>query len=97
MGTPTTSSFTTLTVSTTAVGFPAAAIDGLPFRSSAYCTVENGSIRYRTDGTDPTSTVGHLVASGGSFTITSAPDLKNFRAIRSGVTDATVSVTFFVE
>ena len=49
------------------------------------CSVETASIRFRCDGTDPTSSIGHLRASGDVFSV-DAEDVTRFKAIKvSGV------------
>jgi hypothetical protein len=35
-------------------------------------SVEDGAVRWRADGTDPTATVGHLIDDGGTLTLTGA-------------------------
>jgi hypothetical protein len=47
----------------------------------ARCTVETQSIRYWEDGTDPTTSEGHLVASGGSFIVEGSDAIRKFRVI----------------
>jgi len=41
-----------------------------------FISVSGNDIRMRMDGSDPTATVGHLISSGGSFSLTGA----NYRA-----------------
>ena len=45
------------------------------------CTVETASIRFRCDGVDPTSSVGHLMTTGDVFSINSE-DVGRFKAIK---------------
>jgi len=48
----------------------------------AFITVEDNDIRFRYDGTDPTSTEGHVASSGDQFEISGYDDIRRFRAIR---------------
>jgi len=62
----------------------------------AFCTVETYAIRYTSDGvTTPTSTVGHLVATGNFFWV-SYGDVHNFKMIGISGT-AKVSCSYFFE
>lgn len=45
------------------------------------CSVETASIRFRLDGVAPTSSVGHLMSVGDTFSI-DAEDVANFKAIK---------------
>jgi hypothetical protein len=60
----------------------------------AFCTVETNSIRYRIDGTDPTASEGHVVAAGGTFTVTGTNNVKRLKMIRVSA-DAVVKITYF--
>jgi len=75
-----TKGFQKLAVSTSAVSLtiPADAF-------TAYVQVETDSIRYRTDGTAPTSTDGTLAYPGQVIEITEYEQLKNFKAIQADV------------
>jgi len=75
----------TITVSTAVKTFDAAKIVGC---RKAVCTLENGPIRIWTDGTDPTSALGQIIYDGDTFTIDSAEDMANFKAIKSNVVGA---------
>ena len=55
--------------------------------------VETAPIRYTTDGTTPTSSVGMLAYPGDVIKI-DVPDFAAFRAIRAGSTDAQLDVTY---
>lgn len=89
--------FETITVSTTSVGLTASKVypsDGIAAKE-AVVSVENASIRYRADGTDPTAAVGHPVASGQEIVLTGTANLAAFKAIRSGAADATLTVSYY--
>lgn len=77
-----------LTVSSTAVGFTTAKIKvvgpvGTVKSGEAFFGVETAPIRFTTNGTTPTATVGVLVNPGQFITITSEEDVERFRAIRT--------------
>jgi len=91
--------FETITVSSTAIGFTATKIKPTTgdFKGmtavEAFFTVETAQIRFRCDGTDPTSSVGHLLSSGDSVTIRGKNNVNNFKAIRVS-SDATIQVSY---
>lgn len=87
--------FETLTVSTTAVGLTAATYNPGVNRGAiaALVTFAAADCRATFDGTVPTSTVGHLFSAGSSLTLY-GDGIRKFRAIRSGGTDAVLSVTY---
>jgi hypothetical protein len=60
----------------------------------AVITVETAEIRFRVDGGVPTSTVGHIADEDDQIVLDSAEDIANFRAIRTGSTSATISVSY---
>lgn len=98
--------FESITVSTTAIGFTAATVvpSKAPSARAAFCTLEAGSaasIRYRFDGTDPTSSIGHYAlaavvgtADEQTFSLQGINNLLRFRAIRQGATDVTLRCTY---
>ena len=59
----------------------------------ALVTVATAQIRFRYDGTAPSSTVGHLAEAGDKLEILGYDNILNFRAIRTTATNATLSVT----
>ena len=83
-----TTSYETVTVADTAIGITAANVGALMM-----VTVETAPLRFRTDGTDPTATEGHLVGSGASFTVCGGGNILAFRAIRTTGTSAVLKVT----
>ena len=62
----------------------------------AVITIEDGSIRYRYDGTDPTSSVGHQMFPLDTLAIIGSINIQAFRAIRTGLADATLRITYEV-
>jgi hypothetical protein len=84
--------FEALTVSTAAVGFTAATRGS--DRPHVHVFVEGGAVRYRTDGTDPTASVGTPLEVGAQLKLNSAHDLANVRFIRRDGVDATLNSHF---
>jgi hypothetical protein len=85
-----------ITIADTAIGFTAAKLapENSEIPSSAFCTLETAQIRYRVDGGTPTASVGHLLEIGQSLILRSLDNMKNFRAIRTGSTSASLKVTY---
>ena len=61
---------------------------------AAIITCETGQIRYRYDGTAPTSTTGHLLSPGGSVIIHDSKNIEQFQAIVPGTAAAALSVSY---
>lgn len=81
-----------ITVSTVSIGFTAATI--ARGAVTAFCTLASADIRFWNHGTAPSSTVGHAMAAGQSFTLYGATNLSNFRAIRSGGSDGVLTCSY---
>lgn len=63
--------------------------------TSAFITVASAPVRFRVDANiNPTSTVGHFLDAGDTLELDSHAQLVNFKAIRSGGTDAVLSVSY---
>lgn len=88
--------FEAITVSTVAIGPTAATVNptNAPGAKALFCTVESQPIRYRFDGTAPTSSVGHPALAGATIVLVGANSITHLKAIRSGGTDATLSCTY---
>lgn len=82
--------FQQLTVSTTAVGLtvPAGA-------TRAVCHVQSQPLRWRDDGTNPTSSVGVLTAAAVIFELHGTYSMNAFKAIRSGSTDSVLEISYY--
>ena len=79
------------TVSNTAIALPA-----IPSKASyAIVNISTQPVRYRDDGTAPTASVGMPVASGEEFVLVSPLQIRNFKVIRSGGTDAELNVVYY--
>ena len=83
--------FEQLAVSNTAIGLASIPI----LANKAVITVEDKTLRYRDDGTDPTATVGLRVFSGNTIILNSRNSLLKFRAIRAGTADSEINVSYY--
>lgn len=91
--------FEKITVSSTAVGIAATKVSRPSTTAGqertaefALITVETDSVRYRTDGTNPDATTGHLLTAGDVLQLDNFDDIRRFKAIRV-TTDATIQVS----
>lgn len=94
ISTTTASAFNNATVSNTAleltdVGFTAAEVKAA---DRMRVTVETNAIRYRYDGTAPTASVGHLLATGSVLILDGHNNIANFQVIADS-SDGAVMVT----
>ena len=88
-----TQGFETVTVAAAAIGFTSATF-GRAYK--ALVTVETAQVRFRTDGTDPTAAIGHVLDAGDTLELDSSDELQKIKFIRTGSTSATLRVTFEV-
>lgn len=81
-----------ITVADSAVGLtPGTYLDAI----RAEMTLEEGSIRILTDGTDPTSSEGRLAEIGYQIRLYSAAQIAGFRATRKSGTSGKLTVEYF--
>lgn len=80
-----------LTVADTAVGV---AFEDAGDAERLFATVETAQIRYRYDGDDPTSSVGHLAEVGDVIVIEGTGNIAAFRAIRVTSTSGVLRITY---
>ena len=59
----------------------------------ALLSLETAQIRYTTDSTAPTATVGHIMEVGDVVAIT-GPDIAKWRGFRTGATSGTLKATY---
>ena len=52
---------------------------------TVFCQLEQGAIRYRMDGIDPTGSMGFLMEVGDSFQLTGISNIRRFRVVRASV------------
>lgn len=83
---------TGLTVSNSAIGLT---IPSGIRPNYAFITTENNQIRFRVDGTDPTSSEGHIVDPGSTIELVDEEQIRKFKAIRTGAADAIFRITYF--
>jgi hypothetical protein len=85
-----------ITVGTVAVGLTSDtyAPTGATPAQEAEITVDTNKIRYWKDGSTPTSSSGHEAYSTDVIKLKTATEVQNFKAIRSGSSDATIKVTY---
>ena len=81
-------------VASTAIGFTQATWGAKGSHIRAVVSAEGGVMRYRYDGSNPSSTAGHLLSHGDVITVEGAIGLVNFRAIRCGGTSGTLRITY---
>ena len=85
------SAYESVTVADSAIGLTSATY---LTATKAEMTLETAQIRVRKDGTNPTSSEGHLVEVGDIITLNSAADIATFKAIRTGATSGVLRVTY---
>ena len=93
--------FESITISTSVVGLteskykPATQILSNTDRPAVRVIITSeGAFRYRYDGGEPTSSIGHVITSGDVVMLVGEFAIKNFKAVRSGVSDAVIRATY---
>lgn len=88
--------YESLTISDTAVPLTSTvyAATGQAHARHATIAVEDEPLRFRIDGTAPTSSEGIPVDDGDVIELNSLSEIKNFQAIRQGSSDATIRVAY---
>ena len=84
--------YESITVANSAIGLTSGTYSDA---TRAEMTLETAQIRFRMDGTNPTSSEGHLVEVGDTITLDSAAQIADFLAIRTGSTSGVLKVTYF--
>ena len=90
--------FETITVSSTAIGFTSAKIEGNQPTDNGKCravliTCEDEVVRYRFDSA-PTASVGHELAVSQSLVLANYQQIKDIKFIRRDSSDAKLQVSF---
>ena len=80
-----------LTVANSSVGFASIPIN----TNKAVVIVETATIRYRDDGTAPTSSVGTKQFVNSTLILDGRDKIDSFRAIRTGATSAKLSINYY--
>lgn len=89
--------FEQITVANSAIGLTSATIvqgSGHVQANTATCRLETAQIRYRIDGTAPTTTVGTLLEIGDSVILRGTDVLLKFSAIRTGGSSGVLDCTY---
>lgn len=60
----------------------------------AIITIQDAQIRYMYNGDTPTASLGHVVNPFDTITLLGSQNIRNFKAIRKGSTDAKISCTY---
>jgi len=90
-----------LTVGTQAVGLSASKIQpqtgpyARTLARAALVSSEDGDLRFRIDGGQPSGSSGHYLTNGDTLVLTGTQALKQFLALRAGETNSTLRVTYF--
>lgn len=93
-----------MTISSSAVGFAAATLSKLQtavldagyFDAVCVGTLETAAIRYTTEGTTPTSSVGHPLAVDQQLQVTGLASIQGWRGIRTTGSDGAIFWTCYV-
>lgn len=87
--------FETITVADTSIGITSSLLTPAYSQQPNYaiCTLATAEIRFRVDGTAPTSAVGHILSIGTPLYLNSQEELYGFKAIRTGGTSGVLSCT----
>ena len=83
--------FESLTVSTTALALTENLSE---LADQVFITIETNAVRYRLDGQNPTTSVGHTLESGDVLELKGRYEIDKFRVIRRDAADATARVSF---
>lgn len=86
--------FETLTV-TNSAGGPTAATAGSA-TAALFGPVETADVRWRADGTDPTSSVGHLLPTQQTLYVEGTDLINKIKFIRTGSTNAAIPASYFI-
>lgn len=83
-----------ITVSTTAIGLTLTNVIATPPPRLVELFVEDAQIRYTLDGNDPTSSAAEILNPFDRLPLTHPGDMKRFRAIRTGSSDANIRARY---
>lgn len=61
----------------------------------AFMTAETAEMRFRFDGTAPTSTEGHIIDDGDTLELYGNKNIVNFLAIRTGDNSGALKITYY--
>ncbi len=83
-----------VTVADSSIGLTISKFIVSPPAQAATITVEDAQMRWLKDGTDPTSSAGHVANVGSVIYLDNPRDLWNFRAIRTGASSAAIRISY---
>jgi hypothetical protein len=87
--------YESIAVTNAAVGFSVSTVKSNAYYiKSVVVTCEDADVRFRVDGTNPTTSEGHLLKEDQALKLTEWEHIANFKAIRDGTDDATLRCTF---
>jgi hypothetical protein len=86
--------YESITVADTAIGLSVTSGGGSVI-SSVVCTLETAQVRFRTDGTNPTTTEGHLLETGQQLTLADQTSVIKFKAIRTGAVSGVLKCSYY--
>ena len=89
---PTPFAYESITVAATAIGCTSSTYSDA---TKAEMTLETAQIRIRIDGTAPTASEGHIVEISDIVTLTSASQISQFKATRTGGTSGVLRISYF--
>lgn len=79
-----------------AISTTALALTSVPSGATyAIITVSTQGVRYRDDGVVPTASIGMPVSADGQIILKSRTQIRNFRVIRSGASDAELNISYY--
>ena len=84
--------YESITVADSAIGLTSAKF---LLAQSVEMTLETAQIRVRFDGTNPSSSEGHIIDVGSVIHLNEASQLSRFNAIRTGAASGGLKVTYF--
>lgn len=86
--------YESITVADTAIGLTAGKLTTERRPIQAFITVETAEIRYRWDGTDPTTSEGHLLQPMDTLIVEGVGNMSLIKFVRTGATSGTLKVSY---
>lgn len=86
--------FETITVAGVAIGLTVSKLQTSPRPKRVHIVIEAAQLRYRGDGTDPTSSVGVRMNPDDQIIVEGIENMTNFKVIRTSNTSSTMQVHY---
>jgi len=86
--------FENLTVADTAVGLTASKWQVVPYPQEVWIVAETAPLRYRMDGTNPTTTIGQLLLPTDLLVIKGYTNISKLKFIRQTATSGAINVSY---